>query len=141
MRRFVLTVLFCAASGAALANPAATQALNEFRASQGRAPLSYDAKLERAAKAHAQDMVKNDFFSHSGSDGSDVGQRVRKARFEWCFVAENIAKGQQGLGKVMSAWAGSKGHRQNMLSRKAKAFALYEGADRTWVMVLAAPCR
>ena len=124
-----------------VANPLATDELNTFRKRQGLQGLSYNRKLENAAKSHAEDMVAKGFFSHNGSNGSDVGERVRNAGYEWCFVAENIAKGQNGLDAVMSAWAQSKGHRANMLSRKAKEFALYEAADRTWVMVLAAPCQ
>lgn len=123
------------------ANPAATDALNTYRESKGRTALTYSTRLEQAAKAHADDMVRRGFFSHTGSNGSDVGDRVRKARYEWCFVAENIAQGQRGLNAVMQAWIGSTGHRANMLHRKAREFALYEAADRTWVMVLAAPCR
>lgn len=123
------------------ANPLATGELNTYRQSQGLQELSYSRKLEQAAKSHAEDMVRRGFFSHTGSDGSDVGQRVRASGYEWCFVAENIAKGQNSLDAVVTAWAQSRGHRANMLSRDAKEFALYEAADRTWVMVLAAPCR
>ncbi|WP_299983892.1 CAP domain-containing protein [uncultured Ruegeria sp.] len=126
---------------ALMADILATNELNAFRGGQGFPALSYNPKLEQAAKSHAEDMVRKGFFSHTGSNGSDVGERVRKEGYEWCFVAENIAKGQHDLSAVMSSWAQSKGHRTNMLSRKAKEFALYEAADRTWVMVLAAPCR
>lgn len=134
----ILAFLFPASLGA---NPVATGELNAFRQSKGIQELSYSRKLESAAKSHAKDMVRRGFFSHTGSNGSDVGERVRAAGYEWCFVAENIAKGQNSLNAVMTAWAQSPGHRANLLSRKAKEFALYEADDRTWVMVLAAPCR
>lgn len=139
MIRLLLTLAFLLPS-VLMANTVATQGLNALRKSQGLDALSYSPKLERAAKAHAQDMVRKGFFSHTGSNGSDVGKRVRKAGYRWCFVAENIAQGHSTLNDVISAWAQSPGHRANMLSRKAKEFALYEAADRTWVMVLAAPC-
>ncbi len=140
LTRLLLILVFLLPAPLA-ANPTATDELNTFRKSQGLQGLVYSRKLEKAAKSHAEDMVKKGLFSHTGSSGSDVGKRVRKAGYDWCFVAENIAKGQNGLDAVMSAWAQSRGHRANMLSRKAKEFALYEAADRTWVMVLAAPCR
>lgn len=124
----------------AAANPAATEALNALRSAQGRAAIAYDNKLERAARAHAEDMVRGGFFSHSGSNGSDVGQRLRKAGYRWCTAAENIAKGQRDLADVMQAWAGSPGHRRNMLRREIRAFGIWQGAGNTWVMVLAAPC-
>ncbi len=140
MARLLLVLAFLLPTHLA-ANPTATDELNTFRKSHGLPGLSYNLKLQNAARSHAEDMVKKRFFSHTGSNGSDVGQRVRKAGYDWCFVAENIARGQSGLRPVMKAWAQSRGHRANMLSRKAKEFALYEAADRTWVMVLAAPCR
>ncbi|WP_299661511.1 CAP domain-containing protein [uncultured Ruegeria sp.] len=140
MLRLLLSMALLLPS-ALMADKLATNELNAFRGSQGFPALSYNPKLEQAAKSHAEDMVRKGFFSHTGTNGSDVGERVRKEGYEWCFVAENIAKGQHDLSAVMSSWAQSKGHRTNMLSRKAKEFALYEAADRTWVMVLAAPCR
>ncbi len=123
-----------------VADPLATDELNTLRKSQGLQELVYSRKLEKVSKSHAEDMVTKGFFSHTDTDGSDVGERVRKAGYDWCFAAENIAKGQNGLDAVMSAWAQSPGHRANMLSRDAKEFALYEAEDLTWVMVLAAPC-
>lgn len=140
MLRLLLSMALLLPS-ALMADKLATNELNAFRGGQGVPALSYNPKLEQSAKSHADDMVKRGFFSHTGSNGSDVGERVRKTGYNWCFVAENIAKGQNGLDAVMAAWSKSPGHRANLLSRKAKEFALYEAADRTWVMVLAAPCR
>lgn len=116
-----------------------TRALNAYRAENARAPLAYSMTLQSAAEAHAQDMAARGFFDHRGSDGSDVGARVSRQGYGWCFVAENIAKGQPSLADVMQAWAGSQGHRRNMLSRQAQEFALVEVPGRIWVMVLAAP--
>ncbi|GFE48489.1 hypothetical protein So717_02420 [Roseobacter cerasinus] len=124
---------------AAAADPRATDVLNDYRAAAGRASLTYSAALEAAALAHARDMARVGFFDHRGSDGSGVGERVARQGYGWCFVAENIAKGQGSLDAVMQAWAGSRGHRRNMLSRQAREFALVEAPGRIWVMVLAAP--
>ncbi len=140
MLRLLFVLVFLTPTALA-ANALATNELNEYRKSKGRPALSYSLQLEKAAKSHAEDMVRKGFFSHTGSNGSDVGERVNRAGYEWCFVAENIAQGQSSLDAAISAWAQSRGHRANMLSRKAKEFAVYQAADRTWVMVLAAPCR
>ena len=126
-------------AGQVAADPGMTQALNTLRAENDRAPVSYSETLEKAAKRHADDMDRAGLFSHTGSDGSDVGARVSDAGYGWCVVAENIAKGQLNLAEVMQAWAESPGHRRNMLSREVTEFALIEGAGKTWVMVLAAP--
>ncbi len=126
-------------SGQVVADPQMTQALNGFRAENNRAPVSFSDTLEQAALRHADDMVRAGIFSHTGSDGSDVAARVSSVGYGWCVVAENIAKGQRDLAEVMKAWAESPGHRRNMLSADVTEFALVEGDDNTWVMVLARP--
>ena len=139
MKLLSTVVLWCWLAIGAGADPLATQALNSYRADKGRAPLAYSDRLENAARAHAQDMAARGFFDHRGSDGSNVGQRVSRQGYGWCFVAENIAKGQRSMADVVQAWANSRGHRRNMLSRQAREFALVEAPGRIWVMVLAAP--
>ena len=132
----VMTVLW-AVSGAA--NPQTLDALNTYRTDNGRAPVVYSHELERVARAHGMDMESKGFFSHTGSNGSGLGDRLRAGGYSYCFAAENIAKGQTSLGAVMNSWAKSKGHRKNMLHRKATAFGLFRAPDNIWVMVLATP--
>ncbi|WP_299406459.1 CAP domain-containing protein [uncultured Roseobacter sp.] len=139
MRRLLSALCVMVIAGGVSANEAAVQALNDYRAGQGRAALGYSPALEAAVRAHAQDMARVGFFDHTGSDGSTVSERVTRQGYGWCFVAENIAQGQRSLAEVMQGWANSRGHRRNMLSRQATEFALVEGPARIWVMVLAAP--
>ena len=89
--------------------------VNEFRAQNGKMALTVDAKLNAAAEEHSEDMAFNDFFSHTGSDGSRVGERVSEEGYDWRSVGENIAAGQSTPQKVLDAWKGSSGHRANML--------------------------
>lgn len=123
-----------------LANSAATEKLNALRTSKGLARLEYSEPLEAAAKAHALDMAQHDYFAHEGRNGSSVGDRVRKQGYRWCYVAENLTKGQRSLDQVMKGWENSPGHYKNMVSSQAAEFGLFEGPDRIWAMVLAAPC-
>ncbi|MEO1139074.1 MAG: CAP domain-containing protein [Pseudomonadota bacterium] len=118
---------------------AATGWLNDFRVAKGRAPVSVSPKLTAAAAAHARDMASRGFFSHTGSDGSGIGDRIRAQGYRFCFVAENIAKGQRSLEQVLEAWARSDGHRRNMLAKDASEFGLIQGAGTVWVMVLGHP--
>ena len=124
----------------AAANPDATKKLNDLRALKGVAAVAYSTKLEAAAKAHALDMAKHGYFAHEGRNGSSVGDRVKKQRYKWCFVAENLAKGQRDLNQVMQGWAQSPRHYSNMINHNAKEFGIFQGPDRIWAMVLAAPC-
>jgi len=113
--------------------------LNELRAQHGLAPLGWSDKLEKAARRHARDMHRRVFFSHQGSNGSRIGDRVRKLGYRWCAVAENIAKGQPSLPSVMRSWRGSPGHRKNLLHGQVSEFALVRAEGNIWVMVLARP--
>ena len=110
--------------------------LNAFRAKDGRAPLRLSGDLTNAAGGHAADMARQGFFSHTGSEGSGIGERARRAGYRFCFIAENIAKGSRDVTGVLQGWAGSPGHRKNMLARDADEVALVEGPGRIWVMVL-----
>ncbi|MCR9113638.1 MAG: CAP domain-containing protein [Rhodobacteraceae bacterium] len=113
--------------------------LNAFRDGQGRIGLVISGRLTDAAAAHAGDMARRGFFSHTGSDGSSIGDRVRAQGYGFCFVAENIAKGQGSLEQVLADWANSTGHRRNMLAPEAREFGLVRGPGNLWVMVLGRP--
>ncbi|MDW3222710.1 MAG: CAP domain-containing protein [Paracoccaceae bacterium] len=139
MRRVICALFIWLPTCAACADPVALQSINDYRALNDRAPLTYSTELEAAALAHATDMAQSGLFDHMGSDGSDVAQRVSRQGYGWCIVAENIAKGQQSMPEVMQDWSESPGHRRNMLSREVSQFALVEGPDQIWVMVLATP--
>ncbi len=110
--------------------------LNAIRAQAGQGGVTRNAALEAAARAHANDMVQRDFFSHTGSNGSTVGKRVRALGYRYCIVAENISKGQRTQTAVMQGWANSSGHYRNMVNRKASEFGFANVGD-VWVMVLA----
>ncbi|MEO0765513.1 MAG: CAP domain-containing protein [Pseudomonadota bacterium] len=137
--RYMVFALLIAATGAQ-ADRATLSAINTARAAEGRSALVYDPRLEAAARAHGEDMAAQKFFSHTGSDGSDIGARLRRQGYAFCFGAENIAAGQRSLVDVMAAWMQSRGHRRNILHRKAKAVGVARVEGDRWVMVLAAPC-
>ena len=112
--------------------------------SDNRVPaLGADDRLAEAAQQHACYMARTGKFSHTGSGGSTVGERVTRAGYRWRFVAENIAFGQPDPQSVIASWQGSPGHRRNMLSRDARQIGIGIALDRDsrpyWVMVLAAP--
>lgn len=68
-------------------------AASSLRETNGRAhPLLWDARLATAARAHSEDMARNGYFSHQGSDGSMPSTRVSRAGVQWRGTAENIAK-------------------------------------------------
>ena len=67
--------------------------INAKRSREGLAPLTWAPLLETAALRHINDMSDNGHFSHTGTDGSSVGQRVTDSGYTWRSVGENIAVG------------------------------------------------
>ncbi|SDI38999.1 Cysteine-rich secretory protein family protein [Ferrimonas sediminum] len=80
------------------------------------APLEANTLLQQAAWNHASNMANYNFLSHTGLDGSDVGQRVIDLGYEWQFVGENIAAGQPNVDTAVKEWLASPGHCQNLMS-------------------------
>ncbi len=91
---------------------------NAERARAGLPPLRLAAKLSQAAQRHAEDMVRNRFFSHTGSDGSTLVDRARAVGYNYSMVGENIAAGGATPAATMRQWMNSPGHRQNILNRR-----------------------
>lgn len=89
---------------------------NNFRAQNGLQPLTYDSRLGSAAQTHTSNMANQDFFSHTGIDGSSVGSRATASGYRWSTVGENIAAGQITPQAVVNSWINSPGHRANMLN-------------------------
>jgi uncharacterized protein YkwD len=107
-------------------------------------PLAHAAALERAARTHAEDLARNSFLGHEGSDGSLPADRVMRAGYLWTEVAENVAGGQTTADEVVQSWLASPGHCENLMSPlyadTGIAFVFDPAADMTiyWVQVFAA---
>ncbi|WP_103069359.1 CAP domain-containing protein [Aquimarina sediminis] len=112
--------------------------VNQAREAEGVHPLTINTKLTAAAEFHANDMNNNGFFSHTGSNGSSVSDRVNDQGYSWRRVAENIAKGQRNPQEVHDAWMNSSGHRRNILNSGYTEIGLARVASY-WVQVFAAP--
>ena len=77
--------------------------------------LSWNCELEVAARGHSADMANNNFFSHTGSDGSTLGSRATAAGYNWSSLGENIAAGYSSVSSVMQGWIDSDGHCANLM--------------------------
>lgn len=90
--------------------------VNSERASAGCPSLTANDKLVAAARGHSQDMADNDFFSHTGSNGSSPSDRIEAQGYNWSWWGENIAAGYSSPADVMAGWMNSPGHRDNILT-------------------------
>ncbi|MER7684581.1 CAP domain-containing protein [Streptomyces sp. NPDC097610] len=89
--------------------------VNSERGKVGCSPLTLNAKLSKAAQDHSADMASHQNMSHTGSDGSDPGQRITTAGYTWSAYGENVAFGYSTPEEVMAGWMSSPGHKRNIL--------------------------
>lgn len=110
------------------------------------ATLAWNDRLTQAADVHSRDMQANNFFSHTGSNGSSFDQRITAAGYAWRGAGENIAAGQASVNGVIDGWIASPGHCANLMNPSFQhvGLACVSGTGsntyRTyWTMELARP--
>src|SRR5918997_1080825 len=88
---------------------------NQKRRSQELQRLCVHPALQRAARDHSQDMIRDDYSAHG-----DVGKRLKRQGSNWSTYAENIAldPGSPSPGPTFDMWMDSQRHRANITSRK-----------------------
>ena len=84
-------------------------------------PLVWNEQLEASAFRHAEDMARNNYFSHTSLDGRTMQDRIRMAGYTYkgfksYEVGENIAEGPQTIAEVMEGWFHSPGHCKNLMN-------------------------
>ncbi len=90
--------------------------VNAERAEAGCAPVTANSTLNTAAQRHSEDMASTGTMSHTGSDGSDPGERITRAGYAWSTYGENVAYGYSTPEQVMQGWMTSPGHKANILN-------------------------
>lgn len=78
--------------------------------------VAWDSRLAIAAQRHSTDMATHNFFSHTGSDGSVMTQRMTDAAYPWRAAGENVAAGQSTVTQAIEGWLQSPGHCSNLMS-------------------------
>ena len=97
--------------------------LNGQRAHHGLRRLNLNWRLSRAARRHARDMARRNYFSHDTLGGGSFIDRIRRVGYlrgasRW-IVGENLAWGSKGYSRpraIMRMWMNSPGHRANILN-------------------------
>ncbi|HEU4469558.1 MAG TPA: CAP domain-containing protein [Flavisolibacter sp.] len=80
-------------------------------------PVTWNNQLETAAQVHSNDMFEKKYFSHVSPDGSNAGDRIEKAGYNWRAYGENIATGYKTEQDVVKGWIGSPTHCKNIMNR------------------------
>jgi uncharacterized protein YkwD len=97
---------------------------NQTRAAKGLPLLRENAKLDKAALGHSDDMVSEGYFDHTTPGGTSFVDRILAAgyvkRDSGWVLGENLAWGTGDLSTpdgVMTSWMNSPGHKANILKR------------------------
>ena len=97
-------------------------------------PVVWNDQLEKAAQKHSDDMKSNNFFSHTGSDGKNAGNRITNAGYVWTTYGENIGSGYKTEEAVVNGWINSGGHCKNIMNAGFKDMGVAVSGDY-WTQV------
>ena len=89
--------------------------LNRYRHENNLPALTLNVALIRASQIHAADLANMGRISHTGSDGSEPAERVKRQKYNYRAIAENVASGQSDWPAAFEAWKNSPGHNENLL--------------------------
>ncbi len=93
----------------------AVDLLNADRVANGLPKLQTDARLTTIALNHAQDMIDNNYFSHTDLNGQSPFDRMKAAGISYSAAGENIAT-DTSIQAAEVAFMNSSGHRANILN-------------------------
>jgi len=135
MQRLFLAVVLClVAPSLALAQWQDNLVAHHNAQRAGLPALTRDARLDRAAQRHAENMARQGRMAHV-LDGRGVGARVCDQGVCRIGVGENVAMGQRTTGEVMRSWMASPGHRSNIQGRYSRIGVGHSGGY--WCVVFA----
>lgn len=122
----------------ALVNAARTQGTT--CGSTNKPPVSeikWNDALAKAALDHSNDMHAQDYFSHTGKNGSKFSQRAKDAGYTGFPTGENIAWGYRSEEDVVKGWLESTGHCNNIMNGNSNEIGIARSAEGNyWTMVL-----
>lgn len=89
--------------------------INKQRTNNGLAALKNDSEGQRVARIKAQDMVNNNYFSHTSPTYGSPFDMLKSFKISYKTAGENIA-GNSSNSSAVTAWMNSSGHKANILN-------------------------
>ena len=107
-------------------------------------PLAPSSRLNRAAREHAIDMARHNYFEHTGIDGSVPKERLARLGYRSRLTGENIAYGPESAEEVVRGWLASPGHCGNIMEPRFREMGIAFAVEHSrgaiyWVQDLAVP--
>jgi len=102
-------------------------AVNRTRADHHRLPLQRVAALDRAARAHSDDMAARRFLAHENPEGLNPVDRIARAGVDgFSLAGENVGMTSRGdpNQEILGGWLVSPVHRDNLLAPAFNATGL-----------------
>ena len=117
---------------------------NRARVEKKHPKVEVSRILQEAAQAHAEEMAARAKMTHTGADGSDVAERIKRLGYRYKRCGENIAYGHYTPEAVMRGWLRSPPHRTNIQGGYSQVgFGYAAGKDGTpyWCVTFGLPAR
>ena len=89
--------------------------INKQRTNNGLAALKNDSEVQRVTRIKAQDMVDNNYFSHTSPTYGSPFDMLKSFKISDKTAGENIA-GNSSNSSAVTAWMNSSGHKANILN-------------------------
>lgn len=77
--------------------------------------LAWNAQLHHAATLHAHHMANTGVYSHTGSYGLTLPQRVNAAGYDYSLLGENIVAQRTSVQAAIHSWMSSPQHCENIM--------------------------
>lgn len=90
--------------------------INQQRTNQGLSALKIDNEVQNVARIKAQDMVSNNYFSHTSPTYGSPFDMLNSFKVKYSTAGENIATNSSNNSAV-TAWMNSSGHKANILNK------------------------
>ncbi len=95
--------------------------VNAVRKKHDRQKLTENGTLNAIAREYSRQMLRKEFFSHTGPSGSTVADRIQAAGIAFRRVGENLAMTEnidRPAKDLVADWMESPPHRENILEGK-----------------------
>jgi uncharacterized YkwD family protein len=89
--------------------------VNQERSKSGLKPLQIDMSLVKLARMKAQDMIDNNYFSHTSPTYGSPFDMMKAAGVQYRYAGENLA-GAPTVDAAHTNLMNSSGHRANILN-------------------------
>ena len=91
--------------------------INQYREENNLKKLKISTELQEVSKLKAEDLVKNNYFSHNSEDLGTPFEMLQNNNVDYKIAGENLA-GNISAQNAVETWINSPSHKDNILEEK-----------------------